>query len=414
MRRNTVVFLVLLLLWSPGIRSGIAGTENSSLSFPAVLELVFAQHPALKTFREREKAVRFEAAQASRLKNPELSFTFEDVFGSGEFSGMRSSETTLEISQSLPLFGQREKRREAILAREKVLEAAGEEARLLLFRETALAFIETLYARHRATLYEELLSLSRKLLAVSEAKFLAGKIPETEKIRAEIVVADTETRLRNAREAYRSALRRLARLWGGTPPSDVRGDFFRRKDFFLRALPKDHPRLKRFRAEMQRLEKEIERARAEALPEITFSSGVRFYNESDERAFVFGLSLPLPLLNRNLDRMASLQQKITATKLALRAERWNLSREMERVRSELRRAEEKIRTLERQLLPRARDIYRRNLEAYRLGKTEFLRVLDAQRTLFELRLSRLEAYRRYHRLQAEALFLMARIEKDLF
>ncbi len=366
----------------------------------------------LQTYQERSEAITFRAAQAARLENPEISLSFEDVFGTGEFGGTRSAETTIEMAQRLPLFGKRDKRREAVLAERARLEAALEEARLVLFRETARAFTAALYAQRKVRLYEELFRLSRRLVEVAEAKFFAGKIPETERIRAEIVASRTETALANAREELKEALSRLARLWNGPPPKGVSGDLLRRGALPDWSVAEDHPRLRRYRAEMERLRREIELARAEALPDVTVSAGVRWYNESDEQAYVFGLSLPLPLWNRNQDRIAALRKEITASKLDLRTESLNLKRELIRVKSALTRTLREIENLEGKLLPRAEEIYRRNLEAYRFGKAEFLRVLDAQRTLFELYLARLEAYRRYHELRAEALYLTARLGKN--
>ena len=404
-------FFFLLLLFLP-VFQGNGCAEEDFLSFEQSLEKVFERHPLLKTYQKRSEAITFRAAQAARLENPEISLSFEDVFGTGEFGGTRFAETTIEMAQRLPLFGKRRKRREAVLADRARLEAALEEARLVLFRETAKAFTVALYAQRKVRLYEELVRLSRRLVEVTEAKFSAGKIPETERIRAEIVASRTETALENAREELKEALSRLARLWNGPPPKGVSGDLLRRGALPDWSVAEDHPRLRRYRAEMERLRREIELARAEALPDVTVSAGVRWYNESDEQAYVFGLSLPLPLWNRNQDRIAALRREITASRLDLRTESLNLKRKLIRVKSALIRTLREIENLEGRLLPWAGDIYRRNLDAYRFGKAEFLRVPDAQRTLFELYLARLEAYRRYHELRAEALYLTARLGKN--
>jgi len=402
----------IILILAVAVSAVPVAAEEDAISFEVALARVFEKHPLFRTFREREKAIVLRAEQAARLENPELSLSFEDVFGTGEFGGTKFSETTVEMTQRLPLFGKRGRRREVVLADRARLEAALEEARLVLFRETARAFTAALYAQRKVRLYEELFRLSRRLVEVTEAKFSGGKIPETERIRAEIAASRTETALANAREELKEALSRLARLWNGPPPKWVSGDLFRRGALPDWSVAEDHPRLRRYRAEMDRLQREIELARAEALPDVTVSAGVRWYNESDEQAYVFGLSLPLPLWNRNQDRIAALRREITASKLDLRTESLNLRRELIRVKSALTRTLREIENLEGKLLPRAEEIYRRNLEAYRFGKAEFLRVLDAQRTLFELRLARLEAYRRYHELRAEALYLTARLEKN--
>ncbi|OAQ21480.1 TolC family protein [Thermosulfurimonas dismutans] len=393
-------------------------TNKKEVSFEEVFSKVINRHPLLKTFEEKRKAVRFRAYQAGLLPNPELDLSVEDVFGSGDFGGSKSSETTLIFSQTVPLFGKTKKRRETVLFQEKVIACDEALTKLELFRQTARIFTEALYAQKKVKLYRELALLSERLVAVAEAKLQAGKIPETEKIRAEIVASETEMRLANARREYQTALRQLANLWGETKPVEfsLRGELLKiylspRK---IKTGVEKHPALLRLKNEISQLEKRLELAKAEALPDVTLSAGVRWYNESDERAYLFGIAVPLPVFNRNKGEIEALAREITEIRLKIKSQKLSLERDLEAVLGRLRMVLKEIRTLEDSLLPRAEEIYRRNLEGYRYGKMEFLRVLDAQRTLFELHLGLLEAYQRYHLLRAEALYLVGRPEKNFF
>ncbi len=402
---------LILVFW--GVTALAYGQEG--LDFSEALKRVYKRHPLLKAFAEKESSALLRALQAARWENPELSVSFEDVFGSGPYSGTRSAETTIEIAQKIPLFGKKARAKEALEAEKEVLSSLEEETRLSLFRETALAFTRALYAQEKVRLLRELTDLSRRLVEVSRAKYEAGKIPETEKIRAEIVASRTETQLAVAQLELEKSLANLGRLWGGPSPKKVAGDIYRRAQVPVSSFSiKRHPRLKIFEARLLRLNKERALARVEKRPDITLSAGWRFYEESDSRAYVFGLSLPLPLWDRNQEKVAALSREEGALREEMRAEEWKLLQNWERTRKALEQTYHEIETLEERLLPRARDLYRRNLEAYRLGKREFLRVLDAQRTLFELRLGRLESYRRYHELRAKAFYLLARKPNAFF
>lgn len=415
-RSLTSIIIVFLLVLTVFRNQGY--TSQRELSFAEVLARVLSRHPLLKTFEEKRKSVHFRAYQAGLLPNPELELSVEEVFGSGEFGGTKASETTFSLSQTLPLFGKLKKRQEMILSRKGVIDAEEALIRLDLFRQTARIFTEALYAQKKMELYQELALLSERLVAVAEAKLQAGKVPETERIRAEIVASETEMRLANARREYQTALRRLASLWGETHPVEfsLKGELLR-VPLSPRKIQKDvekHPALLRLKNELSQLEKGLELAKAEVLPDVTLSAGVRWYNENDERAFLFGISLPLPIFNRNQGEIKALGREITEVRLKLKSQKLSLKRELEEVSGRLRIVLREIRTLEDNLLPRAEEIYRRNLEGYRYGKLEFLRVLDAQKTLFELRLRLLEAYKEYHLLRADVFYFLGRQERNFF
>ncbi len=407
--------ILIGIVWVGSVWGG--DTEKpAEISFKEALEKVWKHHPDLKSLALRRQAVVSRAWQARVLPNPELEASLEDFYGSGEFGGLRASEFTLEISQTLPLFGKRKQRQAVVLFEKEIWDSEEARLRLELFQETARLYTEALYAQKKLALYEELVRFSEKLAEIAEIKFRAGRVPETEKIRARIVVSRIRMKQIQAREAYQAALRQLALLWGEAPSKNflLAGRFQ-----YIPLSPenlklKEHPELARLEKERLWIEKKLALTRTEALPDITLSAGVRWFNENDERAYLFSVSLPLPLFDRKQGEREALWRELSAVRLRKRSRWLELQRNLEAVKGEIRVVLEEVRTLEQDLLPRAEEIYRRYLEGYRYGKMGFLQVLDTQRTLFDLRLRLLEAYKQYHLLRAKALYLTGRIETQFF
>ena len=55
----------------------------------------------------------------------------------------------------------------------------------------------------------------------------------------------------------------------------------------------------RWKTELEKRKAEVKLKDAGALPDITVSAGPRYFNENNDKAMVMGLSVPIPLFNRN-------------------------------------------------------------------------------------------------------------------
>ena len=121
------------------------------------------------------------------------------------------------------------------------------------------------------------------------------------------------------------------------------------------------------------------------MPDLTLTLGARRVAERGQTQAVVGLSIPLPVhdgqqgpLLEALRREAQAREALSATSLRLQTE---LAQALER----LRLSRDQVRLLGDEALPTAQSAYDAALKGYELGKFAFLDVLDAQRTLFQLR-----------------------------
>jgi len=142
-------------------------------------------------------------------------------------------------------------------------------------------------------------------------------------------------------------------------------------------------------------------ARSKATPDLILSGGVRYLNETKESAFVVGVSLPLPLFDRNRGGILEAHARLTKAEFERRAAEVRVNTMLAEAYQNLVSATNEVTTLHNEILPAAEEVFQATQEGYRLGKFGFLDVLDAQRTLFETRGRYFEALATYHKAVAD-------------
>ena len=132
------------------------------------------------------------------------------------------------------------------------------------------------------------------------------------------------------------------------------------------------------------------------MPDVNAGIGARYVNEIDDVALVGGLSIPIPLFDRNQGGILAARLGAAQALSEGRASRRALATRLVREHARLTAAFHEAASVETALLPAARDAYDATRRAYEEGKLPYLDVLDAQRTLFDTETQRLEALAEYH------------------
>jgi cobalt-zinc-cadmium efflux system outer membrane protein len=149
--------------------------------------------------------------------------------------------------------------------------------------------------------------------------------------------------------------------------------------------------------------------KAKRIPDPTISLGVRRFEESDDNAFVAGLSIPLPVFNRNQGGVAEARAELARSTYERDGAVQRLRRMLGTTYAELRAAYQASRTLQEDVLPGAEHAYEAAETGFRAGKFNFLDVLDAERTLFSARRDLLEQQAAYQRARITTDRLVGRV-----
>ncbi len=393
---------------APAEGSRIKNDDASGvITLPEALRLALLQNPSLHAFSYEIRAAEARALQASLLPNPELGVEVENFAGSGDVSGFRSTETTLSVSQIFLMGGKRNKAVQAAVLEGDLAAWDYQSRRLDVFTAVRKAFLEVLAAQKKVTLNKDLVKLSEQLLTTISHRVKAGKVSPAEESRARVILSATQVELERARRELESARIRLAATWGSSRPAfeSATGVFdtaFVVPDFEkLRQRLPQNPDMARFDTQLKQRQAVIALADAQRIPDPVISGGVRRLNEADNNALVVGLSIPLPISNRNQGARQEARVRLSQTVQEKRAVEIQLIAALTQAYNRLKSVFNEIEVLKTEILPEARRAFKTINEGYLQGRFNFLDVLDAQRTLFEARGQYLNSLMEFHTMEAE-------------
>jgi cobalt-zinc-cadmium efflux system outer membrane protein len=352
--------------------------------------------------------------QAGLRPNPELEFEVEEV-GSDEWSGPDDSEVTLQVGQLLETGGKRAHRRAVAAAGVHVAGATVESALADLMAQVGRLFYRTLAAQRRVTLLSESHSLADELFESVSQLVSAGKVSPVQLSKAAVERARRAVSLERARAELDTARRDLASTWGVSEPSfaEVSGDLavttsLPALDELLGRLG-HNPDLAVIAGERDTAGAELDLAHAEGAPDVTVAAGIRRNGAGDDTSFLFVLSVPLPLFDRNQGGIAEAKAALTRRRLEEEAARLGLEVAAASEYRRLQQAFQAVATLRDEVLPAAESAFRAARDAYTLGKEGYLDLLDAQQTLFETQMELVDGMLDYHRSRCDLMRLIGAV-----
>lgn len=266
--------------------------------------------------------------------------------------------------------------------------------------------IESLFAslwgaEMRLALAEERLAAAREVQALIARRVSAARDPELAALRAATDVSLAESLIVELRLELDAVSAAIAAFWG-----EESGDF--ETCSLIPAAPSagaapaqvSPPELQRYEAMAQESRARLRLAETEAVPDITWGVGVRSFGFDEDVALVGSVSVPLGAPPRSSARAArdrAEQARIDAEARALVQDARRQSRVM-RQRSDTALAT--LRELDGRPIAEAREALEQAVQGYQRGAFSYLDVIEARRTLFDLRERRIDLLETH--LQAKA------------
>lgn len=282
-----------------------AQVSQSALSYEALI----ARLDRLPITREADAlydAAVGRAVQAGARLNPAVAFDAENAFGTGAFTAYRRAVTTVSISQPVELWGQRGARIDAARATVDVVGLRRDQTRLLAAGRLAQAYAQAEAAARQYDLAQEALTLAAADATAARALIAEGREPALRGVQADsdvqaaraIVAAAHATR--TAAFAWLTAVARLDETPGSIPPS------------LLDRTPRRAPSslevplsVRLAEAEYRIAERLVAVEQLRARPALSATLGVQRLDETEDVALAFGVSVALPLFDRNRGAIAA-------------------------------------------------------------------------------------------------------------
>ncbi|WP_234027589.1 TolC family protein [Aurantiacibacter arachoides] len=324
-----------------------------------------------------------EAAQAlvgqARLRpNPEVSLEVENIAGSGAFSGLSAAEYTLSVGQRLELGGKRNARVQAAEAEAQLAGVRADLAEAELGFLVRDRYVAAAAAASRVELALDIVERNVELARIAGVLVEVGREPPLRALRAQAALAEARAELQAAEAASLAARTALAALWSdeGAPP------------VVPSAFPNIVPpgsvlvsatglQLQVARAESRAAEAEIDRERSLRIPDPVVSAGVRRFEETNDNAFLVGVSIPLPFANRNQGNIVASEARLRAANAREAIALADFGQAVTRARAQYLAAEARVETLSATSLPQAEEALRLVRIGYRNGRFPLIEVLSA-------------------------------------
>jgi outer membrane protein, heavy metal efflux system len=337
--------------------------------------------------------------QAGVRPNPELSLEAENAFGSGPFSGYDNAETTLSVSQDLELWGRRGARvgvaqaegRTSLLRRDlATLDAAG---------RLALAYAEAEAAERRLQLAQEALDLTiadaRALMILVEE----GREPLFRGIQAQSQAAAARAALDEAQAERDAAFARLTAVaMLPNPVTSIGTSLLDREPPAVVPTSSTSPEVRVAQAERDAAESRIEVERVRARPDVRVSVGVRRYEAEDATALTFGVSMPLPLFDRNRGNYDAAQAEFRAADARVMAATQTAQADLAGAEARLRSANSRVWATDGGVTA-AEEAYRLSRIGFEAGRISQLELSSSRAALIAARNAAVDA--RLARVRAE-------------
>ena len=377
-----------------------AAAAAEPLSLAKAIELALEGNPEVAAAKRQWEATEGQVLQGRSRPNPELAYSLEDT---------RSKTRTQSWQLNLPveLGGKRAARTKAAEKSREQAQAQLAELQATVRANVAAAYFDVLTAQERLVLARDSAALAKSSTDTVSKRVAAGKVSPVEESKARVAEAGVRVELAQAASEQRNALSRLFALLGriDAPYTVLEGKAENLPSVpslaDLQPLISSSPGVVLARIEVDRRKALTDLEQSKRVPDVTVSVGMQRSNETQRNVLLFGVSLPLPVFDRNQGNLLEALKLEDKARDELQAATVRLHSEVAQARERLSTITAEVQSLQQEVLPGAKSAYDAATIGFENGKFNFLEVLDAQRTYFTAKSQYLKALGEAHRAAAD-------------
>jgi cobalt-zinc-cadmium efflux system outer membrane protein len=375
---------------------------EGQLTLEKAIALTMESNPKLKALYYEASARKSEITQAGRLPNPEVELELSEFAGSGKMKELDSAESTLTFNQKFLLGKKRQKEKRTASLKSAIAQKHMESERQSLVANVTKAFNKVLIAQERVSLQRQVADLSQKTYQTVSARVRAGKVSPLEEVKTKVALSLAHVSLEQAIRELAAARHHLCSFWGGEFPdfAAVEGDLdihsaLPSLNALLKASGK-HPDIARTEVIVEFEKAIFDDEMAQRIPDISIKAGLQRFHENQDNAFIIGFSLPLKLFDRNKGNIQAAGHRVNKADQNSLATRVQHASQIHQTYQLITAIHLSASALKLEIIPSAKLAFEASSKGYQEGKFGLLDVLDAQRTLFEIRAEYLDVLLAYH------------------
>ena len=368
---------------------------SSNITLTDALNLALNANPEIAVALRERAAIEGARLQAATRPNPTVSALLEDTRNA-------TRQTTILLEQPIELGDKRAMRMLAADARYDAASVSLEVKKSEVQANITVAFYEVLAAQERLRLAQSSMDVAKQAREAVSKRVQSGKISPVEETKSRVAEASVKIEANRASSNLINTRKRLSGLWGNPLPRFLVAEG--QVDQIPEAIPLDNltamlegsPNMQRAKLEISTRQALANIENSKRTPDLTVSVGAKRNEELGLNQAVFGVSIPIPVFDRNqgnLKEALSRTEKARDELIALRVQQETLLAEAyERLVS----SRQSVETLKTDILPGAQSAFDAATKGFEFGKFGFLDVLDSQRTLVQAKFQYVDALLEAH------------------
>ncbi len=359
-----------------------------------------------------------EEYQVGLWPNPNFSVELD---GATIFNRSRQNNADREISYSVSQFielgGKRSARKQVAAFQSSLANYQLEAVRLDLKNQVTKAVVDVVAAQEYVKLAEEQQRIALEVYTTTLAKVQGGKISSLQEKKADLSRIATTIGLEKVRRELKVAKKKLVALWGSSCPdfTDVIYPLFEIYPLIDIAVLKEQQcknlEMLKWDLQIAAAEYAIVLEKAQRIPDVVVTAG--YYSDgNNDDGLLLGLSLPIPIFDRN-------QGNIGKAKIFISQLYEKKNENLNQLRIELEETYDQLQSAYNEGLSFKENIISTTMQAFEAakieftqGKNDYLELLDAQRTLFDVQGQYISTLVDYHHKVADVSRLVGTIGQE--
>ena len=360
-----------------------------------------AQNPRIQAASKRVEASGNRIAQAASLDDPMLGvngYPFSPY--TLQTSGGRSTANVM-ASQTLPWMGKLETRAGVAAAGTDVARAELIAAELEIVEQVKRSYYALAYVQQTIHTTEQSRDLMLEFSEVAEIRYTTGTVSQQDVLRAQVEVSSLESELIQLRQQLQSTRARLAQLLHVSPETQLEAI----EEWSEQEIPENidrlyqqaitaRPELRGQLAAVRRDRQKVELARLQYYPDVTLSTMLGGMTTSQALSptsdglpmFNIGAQVNVPLYRKKLQAgVREAEAEAVASARDYDELKDSTQAEIKDLFTQALSQRDLVELFRNEVIPKSEETLQVSLEAYRVGQTDFLQLVDNWRQLLKFR-----------------------------
>jgi outer membrane protein, heavy metal efflux system len=371
----------------PRVSMGMSLTEWESLAE--------RNNPTLAQASARVQAAQAEYVQVGLYPNPRLAYQateINDEHQAGQQGGF--------VGQEIVTNGKLQRNRELAQQTVRQLEWAWAAQRERVVNDVRLAFYDVVVAQRTLELTDQLVRIGQEGVRAAEGLLRAKEVSRVDVLQAKIEADSAKILAQKARNRYSAAWRNLV-VVAGVPdmtPTPLAGELQEGLSLLsweteLNRVLGESPVVAEARSGVAKSQAAVARECAQRIPNVDLQFGAQYDNATRDAIAGVQAGVPVPLFNRNQGNIRRAQAEVTAAQAEVRRVELELQQRLTVAFEQYQNARCQVEKYAGDILPNAQTSLDLVAAGYRHGEFNYVTLLTAQRTFFQVNLAYVEAIR---------------------